>query len=85
MNQTKITESWEVVKEEIERNKTKRTNWKSILGMSLKKFVYMNCEKEPAQLERFIIETYNLDEELKRRLKISLAAAYVYANSKRGN
>jgi hypothetical protein len=71
--------SWGFVEEEMQKNSTVRVNWKFIFGMSLTRLVAklktQGLNADEAYIS--IVSGNNaLSEELKRRLKIGVAARY---------
>ena len=70
--------TWDLVEEQKEINTRDRFDWRSVLGMSLTRAVAKlkatGLSADDTYLE--ICKTFNLSEELKRRLKIGVAARY---------
>lgn len=77
MEKEKPLTSWDVVEEQMEKNKMPRINWKALLGMSLTRAV---ARFKAAGLDgdliykTLIFEHPELTDEMKRRLKIGVAA-----------
>ena len=68
--------NWNLVKEQMTLNKKDRFDWKKIIGMSLTRAVAKLKEQNltPEQIYEELSITFKLSDELKRRLKIGIAA-----------